>query len=142
MYRLTLHLSGRPIQSFHFDQEQIHIGRDPECEIQIDNIGVSRQHATIELKDGEYVLTDLRSHNGTFVQGRRVYSHKLMENEIELRPILDRASQFGRDVVQNDPRNGHSLHSNGVSKPLERWIQFEKRDPFDHVIALGERTRL
>ncbi|MCU0724889.1 MAG: FHA domain-containing protein [Planctomycetes bacterium] len=81
MFRVTLSLAGRPIQHYNFDQDTVCIGRDPDCEIPIDNIGVSRRHATIERADGKYVLTDLKSHNGIFVQGRRVFQHPLSARE-------------------------------------------------------------
>jgi pSer/pThr/pTyr-binding forkhead associated (FHA) protein len=81
MYRVTLSLAGRPIQNYNFDQESVCIGRDPDCEISIDNIGISRRHATIDRADGKYVLSDLKSHNGTFVQGRRVFHHPLSDKE-------------------------------------------------------------
>lgn len=52
------------------------IGRDPECAIWIDDPGLSRRHASICLiADGTHptaVIEDLKSTNGTFVDGRRV----------------------------------------------------------------------
>ena len=52
------------------------IGRDPECAIWIDDPGLSRRHASIRLiADGIHpaaVIEDLKSTNGTFVEGRRV----------------------------------------------------------------------
>ena len=52
------------------------IGRDPECDIWIDDPGLSRRHASIRLvADGSQptaVIEDLKSTNGTFVEGRRV----------------------------------------------------------------------
>ncbi|HTY72696.1 MAG TPA: DUF3662 and FHA domain-containing protein [Actinomycetes bacterium] len=47
------------------------IGRAPECDIQIDDPGISRSHARIEL-DPDPVVIDLGSTNGTWVDGRRV----------------------------------------------------------------------
>lgn len=81
MFRLTLNFAGKPVRKYNFDQEMVCIGRDPDCEILIDNIGVSRRHATIEKANGEYILTDLKSHNGTFVRGQRIYHHQLGEGD-------------------------------------------------------------
>ncbi|MGE0708924.1 MAG: FHA domain-containing protein [Planctomycetota bacterium] len=77
--KLTLTLSGRTLERFDFpdDQEQIRIGRSEDCEITIDNLGVSRYHAELLRREGFYVLRDLRSNNGTFVNGRRVDTHNL-----------------------------------------------------------------
>ncbi len=76
--KLTLTLSGRTLERYEFDQqERIRIGRSEDCEVTIDNLGVSRYHAEVLKKDGFYVLRDLRSNNGTFVNGRRVDAHNL-----------------------------------------------------------------
>jgi hypothetical protein len=81
MFRLTVSLAGKPVQHFNFDQDSVCVGRDPDCEVSIDNIGISRRHATIERTNGGYVLTDLKSHNGTFVLGRRIYHHPLANTD-------------------------------------------------------------
>ncbi|MEN8150963.1 MAG: FHA domain-containing protein [Planctomycetota bacterium] len=81
MYRITLLFGGKPVRKFNFEQEAVCIGRDADCEVLIDNIGVSRRHATIEKANGEYILTDLKSHNGTFVEGQRIYHHQLTDGD-------------------------------------------------------------
>ncbi len=60
--RLTSHLAGRASVTF---------GRSPEADISIPDPKVSRIHAEIKPWDGDYVLKDLRSRNGTFVNGVR-----------------------------------------------------------------------
>lgn len=77
--KLTLTLSGRTLERFEFgdEVEQIRVGRSEDCEVTIDNLGVSRYHAEVVRKEGFYVLRDLRSNNGTFVNGRRVDAHNL-----------------------------------------------------------------
>jgi hypothetical protein len=53
--------------------EGVHlIGRDPHGAIRIDSNLVSRRHATITVTAHDVTLTDLASHNGTFVNGQRV----------------------------------------------------------------------
>jgi pSer/pThr/pTyr-binding forkhead associated (FHA) protein len=61
--RMELHLDGRDSLTF---------GRSPEADISIPNTKVSRLHAEIKPWDGEYVMKDLKSRNGTFVNGVRV----------------------------------------------------------------------
>lgn len=48
------------------------IGRDPECLVLIDGPGVSRQHAEIAVEGEGFVLRDLDSTNGTYLNARRV----------------------------------------------------------------------
>jgi membrane-bound lytic murein transglycosylase D len=49
-----------------------HIGREPGCEIQLDDIHVSRRHAEVLRLRGEWIIRDLRSSNGVYVDGERV----------------------------------------------------------------------
>ena len=44
----------------------VSIGRDPECDVQVDDIGVSRRHCSIERRGAAFTLRD-HSMNGTFV---------------------------------------------------------------------------
>ncbi|MBI2377453.1 MAG: FHA domain-containing protein [Deltaproteobacteria bacterium] len=55
------------------------IGRSGECQIRLGGNGVSRTHAKIELSvaEGGFVVSDLDSRNGTFVNGRRIKSARL-----------------------------------------------------------------
>jgi transglycosylase-like protein with SLT domain/FHA domain-containing protein len=48
------------------------LGRDPSCDFVIDDARVSREHARIELRDGDGFVVDLGSRNGTRVNGREV----------------------------------------------------------------------
>lgn len=52
--------------------EQIIIGRLPECTLQIDDSLVSRQHTKIEISGQRVVITDLGSHNGTWVNEQKI----------------------------------------------------------------------
>jgi len=57
------------------------IGRENGCDVLIDDRQVSRQHATISINiDGTYVLTDLKSKNGTFINGHRIEEPVLLQD--------------------------------------------------------------
>jgi pSer/pThr/pTyr-binding forkhead associated (FHA) protein len=77
MIKITLKFSGNLVDTYRFDKDQILIGRDPTCDVVLDNLGVSRQHAQITHHGGVYILQDLGSNNGTFLGGQRVKSHNL-----------------------------------------------------------------
>jgi diguanylate cyclase (GGDEF)-like protein len=49
------------------DAEPILLGRDPKCHICLEDEGVARFHAQLSRYQGEYLLNDLRSKEGTFV---------------------------------------------------------------------------
>ncbi len=61
----------------------VRIGRDPENDVTIDDLLVSRRHAELRPEsDGGYELVDLTSSNGTFVNGRRVDRARLQDLDV------------------------------------------------------------
>ncbi len=56
------------------DREVTRLGRDPEGEVVIDADAavVSRRHAEIKKSDEQFIITDLKSFNGTLVNGQRI----------------------------------------------------------------------
>nr|HID13226.1 FHA domain-containing protein [Anaerolineae bacterium] len=59
-------------QRWVIDQDQVTIGRGSDCDIMLPERQVSRHHARIERDDGDYLLRDLGSKNGTYVNGQEV----------------------------------------------------------------------
>lgn len=58
------------------------IGRAPSCLLRLDDEGVSRHHATVELgADGTVVIVDRGSTNGVYVNGERVHRIALREGD-------------------------------------------------------------
>lgn len=82
--KLTLVLSGRTVERFEFDDSfsRLKVGRAEDCEVRIDNLGVSRHHCEIARQDGFVVLRDLQSNNGTFVNGNKVEVHNLNSGDV------------------------------------------------------------
>ncbi len=61
----------------------VRIGRDPSNELVIDDLLVSRHHAELRpASAGALEIVDIGSHNGTFVNGRRVQSAVLKDLDI------------------------------------------------------------
>lgn len=59
------------------------IGRSRDCDIFLEDLAVSRLHATIrEMPDGTYELTDNRSATGTFVNGRAMARTSLRNGDV------------------------------------------------------------
>jgi len=58
----------------------ISFGRDPACDIVLDDIEVSRHHARIYKSGTDYFIEDLSSTNGTFLNGRAVKKHEIIRN--------------------------------------------------------------
>jgi hypothetical protein len=50
-------------------QSEMLIGRHHECDVVLTDLAVSRRHAQLRFRDGKWILQDLRSTNGTIVNG-------------------------------------------------------------------------
>lgn len=71
-FQLIMRSGPVPGTVYPLEGEQLIIGRDPSNAIVINDPEVSRRHARLMLQGGRYVLEDLGSTNGTFVNGRRL----------------------------------------------------------------------
>ncbi len=72
---------GRAGETFAVAGERMAIGRTPEAEVFLDDVTVSRNHALlVRRRDGLYI-DDLGSLNGTYVNRRRIESHRLADGD-------------------------------------------------------------
>jgi len=76
-------ISGPSVgKMFALDSKPKVIGREEDCDICIPGGDVSREHVRVEMgANGQVVVTDLGSTNGTYVDGIRVDSHSLRDGE-------------------------------------------------------------
>ena len=81
MLRIILKFNSTVIKEFKIDQNEIIIGRDSDNDVQIDNAAVSREHAKIIRGTNHYLLEDLNSTNGTFVNGKKINKKYLKEDD-------------------------------------------------------------
>ena len=72
---------GRVGQSFPLRGERMTIGRTPDAEIFLDDVTVSRDHAVLVRRHGGWWLDDSGSLNGTYVNRRRIDSHRLEDGD-------------------------------------------------------------
>jgi serine phosphatase RsbU (regulator of sigma subunit)/pSer/pThr/pTyr-binding forkhead associated (FHA) protein len=73
---------ANPGQLFPIEGEAAILGRHPECDIVLEAASVSRQHARIVNVDGNFMIEDLASRNGTYLNGRLVVNRQpLAEND-------------------------------------------------------------
>lgn len=72
LFTLTMRQGPRPDQAFELYKDVHTLGREAGNDILINDPQVSRHHARLTLQGSAYILEDLGSTNGTFVNGRRV----------------------------------------------------------------------
>lgn len=108
MTKLILTFNKRVIKEYALDKDGITIGRDGDNAIVINNLAVSGFHARIDKAGSDYILTDLQSTNGTFVNDQKVASYKLAHGDnivIGKHIILFLSSDSDRVEVGKDVTN-------------------------------------
>lgn len=81
MAKLVLMFNKQVLKEFPFLKDSVTIGRKPENDVAIDNLAVSGFHARIDKAGADFFLTDLQSTNGTFVNDKKIVSHKLQHGD-------------------------------------------------------------
>ena len=72
---------GRAGESFETEGPRTLIGRSPECDVFLDDVTVSRRHALVVRKNGQFIIEDKGSLNGTFLNRRRIESGELEDGD-------------------------------------------------------------
>ena len=78
-------------REYRLGPKRVLIGRTDQCDIIINDSSVSRKHASIESKDGRFLMQDLKSTNGTLVNGKSIDVHVLNHGD---------KIRIGRTVLQ------------------------------------------
>jgi sigma-B regulation protein RsbU (phosphoserine phosphatase) len=131
MPRLYIMKGADKVQSFEVRADTIHIGRAPENDIQIADGSVSRKHLVVRWKLDKSFITDLKSKNGTIVNGERIPSGL----EIEVKEGIP--ISIGRTVIAlgrvclDDKQD--AMHTTGFSEefsePGETFVQDRPMTP-------------
>jgi hypothetical protein len=72
---------GRVGESFPLEGERMPIGRRPDSAVFLDDVTVSRDHASLVYRQGVWHLDDSGSLNGTYVNRRRIDTHPLEDGD-------------------------------------------------------------
>ncbi|MBO9308792.1 MAG: FHA domain-containing protein [Chloroflexi bacterium] len=101
-------------QVFALRRPVVNIGRRRDNHIVIDSPYVSRHHAQLRLRFGRYVLYDLNSRGGTFVNG-----HRITECILKAGDVI-RLSQALLVYVEDEAEGAHVVHDTQLRSSLAR----------------------
>ncbi len=79
MASVVLKFGERVLREIPLEKPEVTIGRNPACDIHIDNLAVSSSHARIAREGEKFFVEDLGSLNGTFLDGKRIEREELAE---------------------------------------------------------------
>lgn len=79
-YRLLMRTGPNPGRIFDLLEDEIRIGRGSDNDIVISEMEISREHARLNAQSGSYVIEDLGSTNGTYIDGQRLIGPHLLRS--------------------------------------------------------------
>jgi predicted component of type VI protein secretion system len=134
---LTLSLLERELGRFPIVALRTTIGRDPSCDVVIDNAGISRLHAAIEVVGDSFVLRDCGSQNGMTLNGDPAREGRLVHGDIiGLNKFLLRFSNEELEVPANLKAASDAEHAH-VPRDVQRTMLLGA----DAAQALAERAK-
>ena len=111
---------------FELSAETLGIGRDTGNQIQIHDTEVSRRHAELRRSDKTYILADLGSSNGTYINGQRITTQPLATGD---------QLQVGGTQLLYTAATGDT--SGDVARKIE-IIARQQTDEHSRIVALDE----
>jgi len=153
MPSVTVFFSGHEQATYPLDKPTVIVGREEGCQIHIDNRSISRQHCAFYAKGNGFLIQDLNSANGTYVNGHKITEHCLVPGDMviigkyELRYnegntlVLTKPKESSKDAVKEALKN--APHVEEPTESYELWfyaVDGEQKGPVD-VATLRRLTR-
>ncbi|MCB9651192.1 MAG: Flp pilus assembly complex ATPase component TadA [Deltaproteobacteria bacterium] len=79
MLQITINEKGGQPRQETFDKNEITIGRVQGNDIVLPKGNISKRHSRIVIKDGKFIIVDLKSTNGTYVNGKKINAPQVVK---------------------------------------------------------------
>jgi pSer/pThr/pTyr-binding forkhead associated (FHA) protein len=116
------------------------IGRNESNDIVIDNLAVSSNHARIESVSASFIIKDLQSTNGTFVNEKLVSAHGLRNNDVILigkHTLLFDRSDLDQQITRDESEDLDEKTRYLDTAEYRELIEKAKQDPKDGPSYVG-----
>ena len=116
----TTNQPGFPLRAFlirdgsktiQINQRTFNIGRRPDNHLVLEDPRVSRVHAQIRARQNKFILFDLNSIGGTFVNGQRIYQHQLKPGDV--------ITLAGVSIIYNEEYQANIQDTGGYTTTLD-----------------------
>jgi pilus assembly protein CpaF len=106
MFAIVISEKGGAERRELFDKHEINVGRVQGNDLMLPKGNVSKRHARLLFRDGRFIVTDLKSTNGTYVNGRKIAQATIVRegDKIYVGDFVLRVEQGGPAVSSNPGR--------------------------------------
>ncbi len=119
MASVTVIFGGKEEKVYPLDSSRLVVGREPKCEIQIDNLGISREHCAFSQRGEAFLVQDLNSSNGTYVNGKKITEH-FLNNDDEI--IIGKYRLIFKNEAQKPLAEAPNPDLNSVPDTLNTYV--------------------
>ncbi len=140
MSTLTLKFKDKVLRVFPLQQGKMTVGSDPSCEIFIDSLAVSPQHAVITTKSNQSILVDNDTEAGTFVNDKKVDTH-ILEDDEHIRVGKHTLIYTHSDVEAPRNESGAEISLQSVAESTRHkkaWLQILSGQNLGKTISLNK----
>jgi len=119
----------QPSGERRYVQSELRIGRGEQNDLRLNDASVSRYHAFLRRVDGRYLLSDVGSQNGTFVNGRQVHAPSALESGDRIRAGTTELT-FHLDVPAESPGTADDPTATSATSTgtlLQEYVQGDLR---------------
>src|SRR5687767_10642523 len=145
MFSIVVNEKGGEQKRLEFDKPEVTIGRVQGNDIILPKGNVSKRHSRIVLKDGRFIIVDLKSTNGTYVNGRKITAPLVIKGgdkvyigdfilSLEDGPTADLSGGGAPSAVSQPAADGGGARRIAPPPPLPQ------RAPGAPPIGLGDAT--
>ena len=142
---LIVKFEGAVLQKVSTNGGSVTIGRGPDNAIAIDNLAVSSHHAEIKSEQGQLIIEDLNSLNGTFVNNQRVKRSVLKDGDVVLigkhSIHVDEKGRVEAPVRAANPLSGAAKQAAKVDETFVLDTE-QRRKMMQEIAASGERSQI
>ncbi|MDB4444033.1 FHA domain-containing protein [bacterium] len=145
MARLILEHSSKVLKDYPFAKKSLTIGRHVDNTIVLDDPVVSGYHARIDKRGVDYILTDLQSTNGTFLNDVNIVSHRLSHGDriiIGEHAILFVGTEMAKTCAEEKKLDLNKTTIRGVSKKRRPLSQPKTIERAEITATKVKRSRL
>src|SRR5271156_2560946 len=104
MFSIIISEKGGAERREGFDKNEINVGRVQGNDLMLPKGNVSKHHARLLFRDGRFIVTDLKSTNGTYVNGRKISQATIVRegDKIYIGDFVLRI-ETGQSVASSEP---------------------------------------
>ena len=126
MFLVTLEEKGGGTEQIEFEKNEITIGRLDSNDIRLAKGNVSKFHSKIVSKDGKVIVVDMKSTNGTFVNGKKIAGPQVIKPTDQI--------FIGDYIINVEPLEESAPQHTRTAAPEEEFYDeepYEDEEPFE-----------